>query len=195
MYINFRDYNVYKMRAGGSFKRDYQITTESYDEACIIFAHDIVEKYYSQSDFYTYLDSTDGVEEAGYYNSEVNSEAYNEVMDIYDAELLKEFLVLSKEQITNGFYEWEYDVYKWEMRDNFDFIVYDTEDDSLSVERYESMNEAQSKNPRIEDLVFQCDDAFREKYNLIGVYIDEYLWDEKNVNKLKRLLTIDNIKN
>jgi hypothetical protein len=182
------------MKAGGNFQLVYDLSAETFEEAGRLFAVDMEAIYYDH-DFYTFLDISDGVEEAGYYNSEVNTEAYNEVMDIYCAELAKEFLVLSKEQISNGFYEWEYDVYKWEMRDNFEFIVYETEDDSLSVEKYESMNEAQLKNPRKEDMVFQCDDAFREKYNLIGVYIDEYLWNEKNVTKLKRLLAIDNIIN
>lgn len=112
-------YNIYKKRDGQSFKKVSSIYTDSFDEACKIFAKQMTDDNWNLSNNIQWLSKEeDGVKETGWYDFNGGYPLFYEKTEKYNAEEAKDFLMISEEAINEGFSSWNEDVYTWEIRED-----------------------------------------------------------------------------
>lgn len=141
-------YNIYKKRDGQSFKVVSSIYSDNFTEACKKFAKQMTDDNHNQSNNIQWLDSeTDGVNVTGWYDFNGGSATFNEETEKYNAEEAADFLLVSEEVINEGFSSWSEDVYTWEIREIFEFDIYDADGDLVDTIQASSIKEAQEIYP------------------------------------------------
>ena len=109
-------YNVTKKRDGQSSKHDYQIFALDFAAAKKQFASDMTKGNYEKSNDINWLSAeVDGVDVDGFYDLNASIIVGDESTDYAESEM---HLVVSQEDIDDGFEKWNEDVHTWEILDN-----------------------------------------------------------------------------
>ena len=108
-------YKVEKKRDGQQWKPFNEIYASSFEEAKKQFAKDMTQGNWSKSNNIQWVRDTEGVQKTGWYDFNGGSPVWNEETEKY--ENADDLLLVSEEQINEGFDFWNEDVYSWRLLD------------------------------------------------------------------------------
>jgi len=110
-------YNVTKKRDGQSSKHDYQIFATDFEAAKKQFSSDMTKDNYEKSNDINWLSAEgDGVPVDGFYDLQASTIVGDDESNDYTKSEMH--LVVSQEDIDDGFEKWNEDVWTWEILDN-----------------------------------------------------------------------------
>jgi hypothetical protein len=165
-------YKVEKKRDGQNWKPFNEIYAPSFDEAKKQFAKDMTQDNWNKSNNIIWLNTGHGVKVSGWYDLNSGKAVYDEETENWEA--TDDCLLVSEEQINEGFDFWSEDVYCYRV---------------LDIEKlYRLMNHDSSHvKPRYE--VYTLDELnkqFETDYTSIDEAIDaepEYLYREEEIKE------------
>ena len=108
-------YKVEKKRDGQNWKPFNEIFASSFDEAKKQFAKDMTEDNWNKSNNIVWLNAGHGVKVSGWYDLNSGKAVYDEETESWES--TDECLLVSEEQINEGFDFWSEDVYSWRVLD------------------------------------------------------------------------------
>jgi hypothetical protein len=137
--MEFKNYPIFKKRDGQHFKEVSYIYATSFDEAKKEFALNMTKDNWEKSNNIFWLNKeNDGVKESGWYDFNGGSPTFNQETEQYDADEAKNCLLVSEDDINEGFDTWNEDVYTWELREPLDFEeIIDVDDFENKKENFE----------------------------------------------------------
>lgn len=113
-------YKVEKKRDGQNWKPFNEIYASSFEEAKKQFAKDMTQDNWNKSNNIQWVKDTEGVKKTGWYdfnaiNRHSEPTVWNEETEKW--ENADDLLLVSEEQINEGFDFWSEDVYQWRLLD------------------------------------------------------------------------------
>lgn len=165
-------YKVEKKRDGQNWKPFNEIYASSFDEAKKQFAKDMTQDNWNKSNNIQWVKDTEGVKKTGWYDFNVCNAYYNEETEKYEG--ADDLLLVSEEQINEGFDFWSEDVYCYRVLDIEKLYRLMNHDSSHEMPRYE---------------VYTLDELnkqFETDYASIDEAIDaepEYLYREEEIKE------------
>jgi len=118
-----KTYNIYKKRDGQSFELINEIYASDFTEAKKTFAKNMTEDNHSKSNNIVLLSKDDdGVDVTGWYDFNGTIPTFDEETETYNSAEAADCLLVSQEDIDNGFEFWVEDVYQWVIIDNLDYV-------------------------------------------------------------------------
>lgn len=134
-------YKVEKKRDGQNWKPFNEIYASSFDEAKKQFAKDMTEDNWHKSNNIVWLNAGHGVKVSGWYDLNSGKVVYDEETENWEA--TDECLLVSEEQINEGFDFWSEDVYCYRVLDieQKNYLVRNRET-GTEIEQADSYSEA-----------------------------------------------------
>ena len=134
-------YKVEKKRDGQNWKPFNEIYASSFAEAKKQFAKDMTEVNWHKSNNIQWVKDTEGVKKTGWYDFNAGSPIWNEETEKW--ENADDLLLVSEEQINEGFDFWSEDVYSWRVLDieQKNYLVRNRET-GTEIEQADSYSEA-----------------------------------------------------
>jgi hypothetical protein len=165
-------YKVEKKRNGQNWKPFNEIYASSFEEAKKQFAKDMTQDNWNKSNNIIWLNTGHGVKVSGWYDLNSGKAVYDEETENWEA--TDDCLLVSEEQINEGFDFWSEDVYSWRVLDIEKLYRLMNHDSSHEMPRYE---------------VYTLDELnkqFETDYTSIDEAIDaepEYLYREEEIKE------------
>lgn len=134
-------YKVEKKRDGQNWKPFNEIYASSFEEAKKQFAKDMTQDNWNKSNNIEWIKDSEGVKKTGWYDFNAGSPIWNEETEKW--ENADDLLLVSEEQINEGFDFWSEDVYSWRLLDveQKNYLVRNRET-GTEIEQADSYSEA-----------------------------------------------------
>lgn len=134
-------YKVEKKRGGQNWKPFNEIYASSFEEAKKQFAKDMTQDNWNKSNNIQWVKDTEGVKKTGWYDLNIGKPIWNEETEKW--ENADDLLLVSEEQINEGFDFWSEDVYSWRLLDveQKNYLVRNRET-GTEIEQADSYSEA-----------------------------------------------------